>query len=166
MLITSVRWQMLCTAESFAIFCLFFMSSLCLLIAFWPLLTLWVRRRVAGFGPYFRGQVFAQCLPCFQIAVYFLPLSNTTAVKQREACGECAPKMLKWIASTSSHSSLGKLAFEFGFSVEFISFFPFASYSLFRVAQRENHTSEWRHLGHRGFLVRLQVRSVADNSDI
>lgn len=28
-------------------------------------------------------------------SLYFLPLSNTTAVKQREACGECAPKMLK-----------------------------------------------------------------------
>ena len=69
----------------FCYFFLFFISFLCLLTPFWPVLTLCAWRRVAGLGPYFRGQVFAQCLPCSQIAVCFLPLSNTTAVKQRES---------------------------------------------------------------------------------
>lgn len=101
-------------------FCGFLKFLLPFLSPFWPFLIVW-SWRIAGWGCCFRGCVFS-VLPCFQIPAYFLPLSKAAAIKQREACGECAPKMLEWITSPSLHSRLEtKLAFDFGFPVELIS---------------------------------------------
>lgn len=91
------NWKFCCVFFFFFYFLLSFLSP------FWPFLIIW-SWRIAGWGCCFRGWVFS-VLPCFQIPAYFLPLSKATAVKQREACGECAPKMLKWITSTSLHSN-------------------------------------------------------------
>lgn len=112
-------------------FNIFFFFLMSFLLPFWLFLRVCSWRRIAGWGRSFRNCLLSVS-PSFQIAAYFQPLSKATAVKQMAKCGQCAPKMLKWITSTSPHSSLEtKRPFDFGSPVELISLLVVTSDSAF-----------------------------------